>query len=351
MGINKIKFLYKFLIIACFWVNNSQSSYAISSKLNGTITNYRPTLFPVQDQQGRLQIVIRLFNQDKELYALLVDPYSLAVSQSRFSVLTLRKAGAKGNLPGYFTWQELEDSPYIRLIRHCEKPPYPLQNDGIKHALGVSEGYFLTIDMCPSSKTFDKEFFEKLIALNSKQASFPIGIGITGLWMLSHPHEFSWLCKQQSQGKLSITWVNHTFRSQYYHDLPLEKNFLRFSMVELPEEERIRFIQASLQDEVLLTEQLLLERGQLPSVFFRFPGLVSDEYLMRMISNLGLIPLGTDAWLAKNEQPQLGSIILVHANGNEPSGLAKFMKWLDGTNKKDIKWLSLMHLAQGLISS
>jgi hypothetical protein len=350
MGISKIKFVYKFLIIPCFWINSAQPTYAIS-KAGRTISNYRPTLLPVQDQQGQLQIVIRLFDQDKELYALLVDPYSLTVSQSSFSVLTLRKAGTTGNLPGYFTWQELEATPYVRLIRHCERPPYPLQNDGVKRALGVPEGYFLTVDMCPSSKPFDKEFFERLITLKQNQAPFPIGIGITGLWMLSHPNEFGWLCKQHSQGKLSITWINHTFRSQYYHDLPLENNFLRFSMVELPEAERIRFTQATLQDEVLLTEQLLLERGQLPSVFFRFPGLVSDEYLMRMISNLGLIPLGTDAWLAKNEQPQLGSIILVHANGNEPSGLAKFIKWLDGTSKKNNKWLSLMHLAQGLISS
>jgi len=344
MEINKIKFLYRLLIVACLLVNNSHSSYAIS-KSSSTITNYRPTLFPVQDQQGRLQIVIRLFNRDKELYALMVEPYNLTLSQSDFSTLTLRKEGTKGNLPGYFTWKELEVTPYIRLIKHCEKPPFPLQNDGIKHALSNAKGYFLTVDMCPSSKPFDKEFFEKLILLRQNQASFPVGIGITGLWMLSHPDEFAWLCKQHNQRKLNITWVNHTFRSQYYHDLTLEKNFLRFSMVEMPEEERIHFTQASLQDEVLLAEQLLLEYGQLPSIFFRFPGLVSDEYLMRMVSNLGLIPLGTDAWLAKNERPQPGSIILVHANGNEPSGLTKFMNWLDSVNKKDIQWLPLADLA------
>jgi hypothetical protein len=341
MGVNKIKFLYRFLLIAYIGINNYQPGYAIS-KLGGTITNYRSTLLPVQDQQGRLQIVIRLFNQNKELYALLVDPYSLAVSQASFSVLTLRKAGVKGNLPGYFTWQELEDTPYMRLIRDCVKPPYPLQNDGIKHALGDSEGYFLTVDMCPSSKPFEKEFFDKLIQLKSS-SPFEVGISISGLWILGHPEEFAWLCEQNNNGNLRITWINHTFRHLYFHDLPLEKNFMRFSPIELDGQAYSSFIQITLQDEELMAEQLLLEHGQLPSVFFRFPGLVSDEGLMRCLSNMGLIPLGADAWLAKGEVPQLGSIILVHGNGNEKPGITKIMQWLD---KKDLKWLPLMHLAQ-----
>jgi len=65
-----------------------------------------------------------------------------------------------------------------------------------------------------------------------------------------------------------------------------------------------------------------------PSVFFRFPGLVSDREIYRKILNLGLIPVGSDAWLAKRQQPSYGSIVLIHANGNEPLGVRDFIDLL-----------------------
>jgi hypothetical protein len=44
------------------------------------------------------------------------------------------------------------------------------------------------------------------------------------------------------------------------------------------------------------------------------------------ITAYGLIPVGSDAWLAKNQKPQNGSIVLVHANGNEPYGIKQFFR-------------------------
>ena len=72
----------------------------------------------------------------------------------------------------------------------------------------------------------------------------------------------------------------------------------------------------------------MLERKLLPSVFFRFPGLVSDQAIFDKILALGLIPVGTDAWLAKGQWPTEGSIVLIHANGNEPLGVKDFIKLL-----------------------
>ncbi len=34
-----------------------------------------------------------------------------------------------------------------------------------------------------------------------------------------------------------------------------------------------------------------------------------------------LIPLGADAWIAKNEAVKEGSIVLIHGNKNEPEGI------------------------------
>jgi hypothetical protein len=73
-----------------------------------------------------------------------------------------------------------------------------------------------------------------------------------------------------------------------------------------------------------MTEKELIDKGQIPSLFFRFPGLISDREIYLKVISYGLVPVGSDAWLAKNQMPSDGSIVLVHANGNEPLGLKKF---------------------------
>jgi hypothetical protein len=50
--------------------------------------------------------------------------------------------------------------------------------------------------------------------------------------------------------------------------------------------------------------------------------------LVYKITNFGLIPIGSDAWLAKGQQTQAGSIVLIHANGNEPVGVNDFIALL-----------------------
>ena len=76
--------------------------------------------------------------------------------------------------------------------------------------------------------------------------------------------------------------------------------------------------------EILDTERLLIANGQTPSLFFRFPGLISSAPLMQAVRRHHLISLGADAWLALGQRPGEGSIILVHPNGNEETGLAMF---------------------------
>ena len=52
------------------------------------------------------------------------------------------------------------------------------------------------------------------------------------------------------------------------------------------------------QEEILDTERLLIANGETPSLFFRFPGLVSSDPLMQAVSQFHLVTLGADAWLA-----------------------------------------------------
>ena len=335
MRINSITLVLIFVLVP--------SCYKLQGKTNNNniVTNYRSTFIPARDAKGNLQILWRLFNQHNKLWALLVDPYTLETSRCDFTNLDLRNQAIPRNILGYFTWQELENTPYISLLKHSTSPPYKFQNDGLKSSSSKLDGCFLTIDMCPSKNKFEESFFKKLI--NYGNIPFEVGISISGLWLLKHPQEFAWLCQQNKEGKLKITWINHTFSHLYYKDLPLEKNFMRFSLLDPEDPSHDSLMQASFQEEEMLSEQLLVENDQLPSVFFRFPGLISNANLMSCLRILGLIPLGSEAWLAKGEEPKPGSIVLVHGNGNEKLGIVKVNKLLD---TKNIKWLSLAHLSK-----
>ena len=137
------------------------------------------------------------------------------------------------------------------------------ENQGVTHAASRVKANILTVDMCPSSHPFEQGFF---LQLAKTKPDFPVAISISGMWILKHLLEFGQLLDLQSQHRLKITWVNHSFTHIYYSDLPDKKNFLLTEMV-------------NLDTEIMLTEQILLEYGQTPSVFFRFPGLVSNPLL------------------------------------------------------------------------
>ena len=191
-----------------------------------------------------------------------------------------------------------------------------LQNYGATSSMYKVKGQFLTIDMCPSSKSFEEDFFKKLVELSSKlNKPIPIAICVSGLWINKHTEEFLWLLKQQENGYLQITWVNHSFSHPYFKDKPFEDNFLLSNKDDF-------------ENEVLEAGKILVSYNIAPSPFFRFPGLVSDQTLIEKLKDLGFIPLGSNAWLAKGEKVQDGSFILVHGNSNEKAGIDLIMLML-----------------------
>jgi hypothetical protein len=139
----------------------------------------------------------------------------------------------------------------------------------------------------------------------------PVALAISGLWLTHHQADFQWLRDKERAGALSITWVDHSYHHPYIPGRPLSDNFLLTAGVDM-------------QAEILDTERLLIAGGETPSVFFRFPGLISNAALMQAVGRDHLIVLGADAWLAKTPQAGPGDIILVHLNGNEPAGLEIF---------------------------
>ena len=146
--------------------------------------------------------------------------------------------------------------------------------------------------------------------------------------MLKHKEDLDWLKKLRNDGEIRITWVNHSYNHRVSKTAPLKMNFLLEPGTDI-------------NYEVLATEELMLKNGLVPSIFFRFPGLVSDQQLVYKITDFGLIPIGSDAWLAKGQQPQAGSIVLIHGNGNEPVGVDDFIKLLQSKTKQiaNKQWL------------
>ncbi len=290
-----------------------------------SITGYRPVFQPCLDSAGTLQVAIRRYEVAGTSYVLLINPRTLAMSVAALASLKTSEAPV--------TPAQLRDTPFSRALARYTAPPFRLQNHGITRAAHPVTGEFLTVDLCPSRRPFERAMFEAIMALpQRREGPVPVAIAITGSWLEHHREDLTWLAEQAAGGKLAITWVNHSFSHPYEPRTPLERNFLLTPGIDFTRE-------------VLATEQLLLENGLVPAPFFRFPGLVADGTLIAKLRELSLIPLGSDAWLAKGEQPKDGSVILVHGNGNEPRGIELLMPLLRG--ERGIRLLPLQRAVAG----
>jgi peptidoglycan/xylan/chitin deacetylase (PgdA/CDA1 family) len=221
-------------------------------------------------------------------------------------------------------WSPCQDSNYTRLLSRAASAPYPLTNDGITCQSG--KGIAVTTDLCPSSKKgFEKHLYETLIAHFKNPA--PVTLFISGKWIRRHLAALRQFRQWEQQGKLAITWGNHTYAHPYHPGKPNRATFALTPGYDL-------------RSDTLRLEKQLIEQGITPSVFFRFPGLVSNLEAIQTIHNLGLIPIGTDAWIAKGQTPHEGSIILLHGNRNEPKGVKVFLEMIE---HKRIKHITPLH--------
>jgi hypothetical protein len=257
-----------------------------------------------------LTVALRAFERGGRPFYLVVDPHTLA---TRVVSATDARIDAR---PWPMIRAVLADTTYGRALTESEGHEGPLQDAGLTSVRTPRPGIDLTVDLCPSRRPLDRSLFNALVEeLGREQKPVPVGIAVTGVWMQEHPQDLAWLLSRARTGTLDVTWINHSFHHRSSPSLPLRSNFLLEPGTDLTAE-------------VLETERAMLTAGITPSVFFRFPGLVSTPAIFERIVALGLIPLGSDAWLAKNEWPREGSIVLVHANGNEPLGVHRFLQLL-----------------------
>jgi len=267
------------------------------------VSNYVPALQLCSRADAPDQIAIRSMSIGGQSWLLLVNPEGLQTTIEKTACWTCKDTSD----------ETLKETRLVRAVERAASLPGVahrtfLQNAGLQR--GYAQGDFVTGDLCPSSRPLDRRFFETLATTNK---TTPIALSISGLWLRSHAVDFQWLQKLERAGVFDIVWVNHSYSHPYAPGQPFDHTFLMTQNL-------------NLDFEILETERLLVSHGGTPSVFFRFPGLISSGALMETIRKYHLISLGAEAWLAKGERPRHGSIILVHPNGNEEVGLDTFDK-------------------------
>ena len=173
------------------------------------VSQYHEIYQIVENKNKEIRLAIRAFIIDEEAYYLLINPENLQ------SEISLQSQVQK-------TEKEISDNPYLRALNHYALPPFSLHRYGIQRTNYPTSAFFLSIDLCPSSKSgFESVFFQSL-----KDKKIPIAISLSALWAMKHPLEFEWLKKYQDD--LNITWVNHTYTHPYIHTMQIsdEHNFL-----------------------------------------------------------------------------------------------------------------------------
>jgi len=310
------RFVLPIFLIFCAASNlSAQTVYS-------NITNYK-VFFGSAKRNTQDWLVLRQFDNRGKTYLLLLDPRELETKIDEASLYQVTHLTID-ELRKYFAV-----TAYAKALNKAESQDKMLQDAGIQTGMPKETGITLTADLCPSHRALDRRIFTNIFNEFKKvEQPVPVALSVTGMWMRNHQADLTWLKDMQAHRQIYITWINHSFNHRVSAKAPLTQNFLLEKGTDI-------------YYEVIETEKAMLRNGLLPSCFFRFPGLVSDAQLVSAIINFGLIPIGTDAWLAKGQQPQNGSIVLIHGNGNEPIGVDDFIKLIQSkkrmiTNKQ---WL------------
>lgn len=212
--------------------------------------------------------------------------------------------------------ETIGDSPYLLGLSETSNSTLSTLHHEATQAPG--DQFSLTVDMCQSSRVWDLDLFRWMVDLSSVTGEpTRVGIAMTGLWAARHSHNFQQLLDWQRDGKLDITWINHSNRHQLSKDSRGKYHFLT---------------KASIDFEKAVTdlEILLLSQDQMFSPLFRFPGLVHDSHRLRQLNGLSLLGLDANGWLAKGQPLADGSVVLLHGNGNETVGVRMFFEAIFG---------------------
>ncbi len=221
-------------------------------------------------------------------------------------------------------------TPWLRLKKQFQERRE--SEVGLCHGnrANLEQSVCLTCDFCWSLRPLEKRL-KTLFTKEIEQGQHVSFVAfMCGRWMDQHPQEMQQLIDWQESGQYQIDWGLHSY------DHPKYGEFLN------------AYDEAALIDDTLRNEVAMLEWGVVPSVFYRFPGLVHDHTRFATILSLDLLSIDCESWMALvNEETthpfskpiDAGSIILVHANGNEPEGLPPLKQWRESNSSWQFKSL------------
>jgi hypothetical protein len=278
----------------------------VPARSDRLVQSYAPTLELCGHGDAR-RIAIRSMRLDGQPAYLLVDPERLTTS--------LESAACWSCTPA--SDEDIAQTRYETVVRHARDQEGKVLGEARLNAgmTGMTgQGTAVTLDLCPSRKPLDRWILSDIAA---RQQAAPVALSVTGAWMRRHGPDMNWLREQARAGALAITWVNHTDLHRFVAGLRPDHNLML-----LPG--------TNPESEILGAERQLIAEGETPSVFFRFPGLVSTPALSEAVARHHLVAIGASAWLALGQKPRPGSVILAHANGNEPQGLSALARQLEG---------------------
>ncbi|HDP81051.1 MAG TPA: polysaccharide deacetylase, partial [Spirochaetes bacterium] len=226
--------------------------------LEGGLDRYDEYYALCTGRDGAARAALRSFYREGRRQILTVDPVDLRTHIVPSTDLICRE------LPFSDVRKELKGSPYAAAMADAEKNSRAVQNAGFSRYIPNQKGINLTADLCPSKAPLDRRLFLALINnFKDIQSPVPIALAVTGLWLETHGDDVGWLRRLERDGKITVLWINHSYHHRVKKKTPLRKNFLLSPGTVLDRE-------------ILGTEKKMLEMGLLPSVFFRFPGLVSN---------------------------------------------------------------------------
>lgn len=271
--------------------------------------------------EGHTVLVRRTFLLNGVPYCLVTDtgsePNSLVVSVEALRARTRAAGGARTAWSEYRAWFGEQAAAGHALRRGS--------------AERLEQSIAVTIDLCWSLRAYEESLFQSLaeVARRQQRALYPV-VFVSGRWLEQHPHEMDALLALDREPNVHIIWGLHS----WIH--PKEGAFLNGLS---PEEVR---------RDTLRLERGLLEWGIVPTVYYRFPGLIHDATRLNAILELDLLPIDCSTWMAwvRPQRPEpfyhpveSGSIVLLHGNGNEPRGIDAFRRWL--SEHGDWRWAPL----------
>ena len=310
------------MILFLYIFSHSQNTLNSIPEILFKLQNYK-VKFERCSYQKQSLLSLREFQLNKQPSRWLVDEKSLSTKilpTYKLSNCTNLELKTLDDAKSNFIFRNLN---YFSALKKYSLFNNHLQKSGLRWDNINKKGSFITLDLCPSKKPLDREVIESIKLLKR-----PLAIAVSGLWIYQHKEDWLWL--KAFLADYPVTWVNHSKNHPVSLTLPLDQNFLLMDG-------------RNIEREIIENEKYLIQRGITPSIFFRFPGLVANEKALESTYNLGLIPLGANAWLTKGEKPKPGSIILIHGNGNDPKGLEIFNK-LDKEKKLPLPFRELLSI-------